>query len=96
MEPNTINQFPPNQPLDAESSKSYGAIVASVIIILILVVGGLYFWGKTLSERQQVPPTPQEQTTNAGATNDSVSSLDTDLNVSGGDINNVNTDLKGI
>lgn len=96
MEPNTINQFPPNKPLEGESAKSYGAVIASIIIILILVVGGLYFWGKTLSEREVITAPNEQQEGATTSSNDSVSSLDTDLNTNSGNLDTINTDLKGI
>ena len=40
----------PNQETKGEPT-SYGAVVATIIIILILIVGGLYFLEKTLNEQ---------------------------------------------
>lgn len=85
MEPNT------NQ------SKSYGAVVASIIIILVLIVGALYFWGKTLEQKEsgttQEPAQVQEQ--NVQQTDDSVDSIKADLNETQ-DLKDVDAGLKEI
>lgn len=39
-----------------QDKKSYGALVGSVIIIVLLVLGGIYFWMS-----KQVPVTPPAQ-----------------------------------
>ena len=81
-----------------EQQKSYGAVVASIIIILILIVGALYFWGKTLekTEQNQTPqPTQQVEQATTTQQNDSVDSIKADLNQTQ-DLKDVDAGLKEI
>jgi hypothetical protein len=45
-----------------ENKSSIGSIIATVIIIALIVLGSLYFWGKRLEQVQSI------QTLTAGAT----------------------------
>ena len=38
--------------IEAPQTKSTGAIIGSIIIILVLIIGGLYFWGKQIVEKR--------------------------------------------
>lgn len=81
-----------------EQSKSYGAVVASIVIILILIVGALYFWGRTLEQKEPATQetTQQENTVEATSTvDDSVESLKADINASA-DLKDVDAGLKQI
>jgi hypothetical protein len=49
--------------------KTNGALIGSVIIIIILIIGGIYLWKVSLKER----PVPLENT-------DTSANLETDLN----------------
>jgi len=80
-----------------EQQKSYGAVVASIIIILVLIVGGLYFWGKTLEQRSSTVPEPTQNElikTESEAT-DTIDSISNDLNDTQ-DLKDVETGLKTI
>ncbi len=57
-----------NQP----QQKSNGAFVGSIIIIVILIIGGIYFWQKSLKDKI-------ENQENSTATNDTAS-LDAEAN----------------
>ncbi len=35
-----------------ENKTSIGSIIATIIIIALIVLGGLYFWGKRIQEQQ--------------------------------------------
>lgn len=37
--------------------KNTGSIIGIVLIVLVLILGGLYFWGKRLSEESSLVPT---------------------------------------
>lgn len=77
-----------------EQQKSYGAVVASIIIILVLIVGALYFWGKTLEQR--VPVTPnQEAVSPTTESTDSIDSISSDLN-NAQDLKDVEAGLKSL
>jgi uncharacterized membrane protein YvbJ len=76
-----------------EQQKSYGAVVASIIIILVLIVGALYFWGKTLEQRAPVVPNTEVATTTEST--DSIESISNDLNNTQ-DLKDVEAGLKNI
>ena len=42
--------------------KNAGSVAGIVIIVLVLVLGGLYFWGKRLTEEQATKPDSQTET----------------------------------
>lgn len=83
-----------------EQSKSYGAVVASIIIILVLIVGALYFWGRTLETKEAVAPVQQtaevaSDVQTATDTDDSVESLKADISATS-DLKDVDAGLKEI
>jgi hypothetical protein len=53
----------------------------------------LYFWGKTLEEK--APVTPAQTTTEATVKNDSLDSIEADLNIDQ-DLKGIDADLKAI
>jgi hypothetical protein len=49
VENNQIGQDPIiNQPQMPKSQSSVGSIIATIIIIALIILGGLYFWGKRM------------------------------------------------
>lgn len=62
-----------------------GALIGSIIIILILVLGALYFWGKEVNEKQK--NLNQENATSS----DNVSGIEDDLNAE--DFSNIDADF---
>jgi hypothetical protein len=76
-----------------EQQKSYGAVVASIIIILVLIVGALYFWGKTLEERAPAVTNTEVATTTEST--DTIESISNDLNDTQ-DLKDVETGLKSL
>jgi hypothetical protein len=38
-----------------------GPIIGSTIIIILIVLGGLYFWSYTINKQKIIPPVVQEQ-----------------------------------
>ena len=92
MEPNA-NQTSENRPA--------GPVIGAVIIILILVVGALYFWGAKLNkEANQTPEdilSAEDQTLNqlqTQSTSTEIGDIETDLNAT--DLNNLDADLQNI
>jgi len=81
-----------------QEKKSYGALIGSVIIIVILVLGGIYFWMSKQNTEMQIQETPtlNEESSNLNAEDEATaselssleaeleqgSSLDTSLDVS--------------
>lgn len=57
-----------------DSNKKIGPIVAGLVIALIVIIGGLYFFARDLNTNKDVTPTPAPTTvntsTNAAAEND--------------------------
>lgn len=58
--------------MDMEQKRSYGPIIGIVIIFVLFVLGALYFWGKSLSERDRVAVPPVSPS-------DDISSIESDL-----------------
>lgn len=87
------SQLPPTQTPEPTKS-SVGPLAGAVIVILLLVAGGLYFWGAQLNKQEEVLPfipsndTAQEESTNSDmgaglpeqSSSDDVSSIEADAN----------------
>jgi hypothetical protein len=43
-----------------EKNGSWGALAGSIVIILVLIVGALYFWGAKLAEEESADFIPEE------------------------------------
>ncbi|MFA5888680.1 MAG: hypothetical protein WCW47_01165 [Candidatus Paceibacterota bacterium] len=77
--------------MEGENKSSVGSIIATIIIIAIIILGGLYFWGKRLEENKSKEDlitsfTPGTTETNGTEATTSVSSSD-DLNSIEADLN---------
>lgn len=102
---NQPNQVPPQQPSPAmpsammtepESKASAGPIIGSVIIVLVLILAGVYFYGTSWNKSSDmiVPTAPTNTASdtssaaviNSQGTTDDINSIKQDLNV---DISNV-------
>ncbi len=84
----------PLQPV-SENKSSIGSIIGTIIIIAIIILGGLYFWGKRIDEarmkeglvsNEQVESTPVEDDNMEANAIMSVTSSD--------DLNSIEADLK--
>lgn len=83
-----------------QNKSSIGGIIGTIIIIAIIILGGLYFWGKRIEENKlkqnlvtgTVPSQPAEQS--EAAVIKSVSASD-DLNSIQTDLNNTKLDNLG-
>lgn len=89
------SQLPPTQTPEPTKS-SVGPLAGAVIVILLLVAGGLYFWGAQLNKQEEVLPfIPSNDTTNesgadvtsdtgaglpAQSSSDDVSAIEADAN----------------
>ena len=73
-----------------ENKSSIGGIIGTIIIIALIILGGLYFWGKRIEESKteqalRTEETPMSTTSNEAATirsmssSDEVTSLEADL-----------------
>jgi len=76
--------------MEQGDKKSNGALVGSIIIIIILVVGGIYIWQskvkKTLDNDYQAPATTPADDTELDTLEQEAGGLDTDIDL---DINTV-------
>ena len=90
--------------IEAPQTNSTGAIIGSIIIIIILIIGGLYLWGKQIVEKEtQVSITPEQilsetdpvldSLKNQGVS-DKITDIEADLNAT--DLNNLDKELQNI
>lgn len=82
-----------------ENKSSVGSIIGTIIIIAIIILGGLYFWGKRMQEakiKENLVNDTSSQTTEVDETTtiQTVSSSD-DLNAIEADLNATNLDNLG-
>ena len=91
MEPNT----------QTSENKPAGPVIGAVIIILILVVGALYFWGAKLNK--EANQTPEDilggedktlEQLQTQSTSTEIGDIEADLNVT--DLDNLDADLQNI
>lgn len=86
MENMNLNSMPISQtPLGGGEKKSYGPLIAVVIILFLIVIGGLYFLGQRMSRgsyENLQQPTQDEVTQSLKTQSDSdeVNSIEADLN----------------
>lgn len=107
------NETTPNGPISmtppgvAETEKSSGALIGTIIAIIVLVMGGFYLWNTKLQpqiapETNVAPETPVSdantsaalETLSSQATSDETASIKSDLNAT--NINTVDADLQAI
>ena len=58
--PNPAPQAANRAPMSAPSDSGAGPIVGAIIIVAVLVLGGLYYWGAYLEERDRASMTAEE------------------------------------
>jgi hypothetical protein len=68
-----------NQSSVPAPKKSYGAAIGIVVIILVLIVGALYFWGEKMSATDEAAVTTEAQTETPVSSSDDASSIEADL-----------------
>ncbi|MBP6884011.1 MAG: hypothetical protein KBC06_02155 [Candidatus Pacebacteria bacterium] len=66
--------------------KTNGALIGSIIIIVILIIGGIYFWKTSV---KNLPA--NTETSTSGNTQDDTASLDADVNSV--DLDSLDSDL---
>lgn len=81
-------------PLPNMEQKSVGAVIGTIIIIVLLVVGGIYFF--TARKAEAPIPTPEEILQTQDATTTALERLGTSDNVGDIEIDINNTDLGSI
>jgi hypothetical protein len=98
------NQTPiSNSPSPQVEEKSVGPAIGIIVIILIIIIGGLYFWGERVSN--DVPAENNNVTENSGTdtniqslesqgTGDDVDSIEADLNST--DLNQLGSEINSV
>jgi uncharacterized protein HemX len=99
-------QTPAGNPGEApREEKSVGALIGSIIVIVIIILGGIYFWMTRQSSTEQTPAqgtatdqsvAPDQQTAallDQGTSSD-ISSIEKDLNAT--DLNNLYAEMSNI
>ncbi len=80
---------------NVNSESSVGPVVATIIILAIVVLGGLYFWGQRNSavntDIYSIPISPSEDTTADTSAIDAQSNSDTSNSINA-DLNSTNLD----
>lgn len=78
--------------MDQENKSSIGSIIGTIVIIAIIILGGLYFWGKRVEEAKIRQNLVTDQTSQSATTmneaaaiktvtnSDELSSIEADLN----------------
>lgn len=57
-----INQQPENNMPTQPEKSSTGALIGSIIVIIILILGAIYFWGGKLNKSENTMPTENTET----------------------------------
>ncbi len=69
--------MPPEQTIQGEPTKSSGALVGAIIIVLILIIGGIYLWKTGMPERTpEVPQTEMQGTATEAELETELNSMD--------------------
>jgi amino acid transporter len=54
------NQLPPGVP--SQKAQSWGTVISIIIIVLMIIIGAFYSWGKRIAEQNAfVAPTTEQQ-----------------------------------
>jgi len=93
---------PATMPEPPTSEKSYGPLVGIIVIVIILILAGFYFWGGSLADRAEEAPLQDNteevsKTTEVGAPlseSDEIGDLEAELN--GTDLDNLDAELEDI
>ncbi len=81
--PNYNNAMMQNEPTEGGS---VGSLIGIILIIAIIVLGGIYFWGKRTAN--QAPTTSEAETQDIEADlNSTDTSIDSDLNAIDAELN---------
>lgn len=104
--PQTPPQMPPTQnraPIAPSESSAAGPVIGAIIIVAVLILGGFYYWGAYLEERDRAALTAEdimnqpdvilEQLKTQG-TSDELGAIEADVDAT--DLENLTTELDQI
>ncbi len=86
-----------------QNKSSIGSIIGTIVIIAIIILGGLYFWGKRVEEAkmrqslvtdeagQQTNQTDEASSIRTTSNSDDLNSIEADLNST--NLNNLNAEM---
>lgn len=79
-----------NKNMEPTEKKSNGALIGSIVIIIILIIGGIYIWQSkvktTLEQKDQYPGTISEEANALNSLEQDLNDIETDIDV---DVNNI-------
>ena len=58
MPPTTTPPLNPNQPQTPQKKTGVGPMIGTIIIVILLIFGGLYFWGAQLNKEKNQDQLP--------------------------------------
>ena len=61
METSYIPPQDPQPGVPSPKAQSWGTLISIVIIVLMIVIGALYSWGKRIAEQNALNPQPAQQ-----------------------------------
>lgn len=79
----TLNQNMGSMGVLPPEKKSHGALIAVIVILFLIIVGGLYFLGQKMNRDYTIPMDESDAVTesmNIQSNSDEVSSIEADLN----------------
>ena len=107
MDEKEFRQTNPEEPIgkttQAPQEKTVGPIVGAVIIVVVLVLGGLYFWGQKIAEERTTPQTAEEileapdevlESLEQQGASDEIEDIEKDLNAT--ELENLDAELENI
>ena len=86
MEPNQTNSNM-NTGGGSPSDGSFGPVVGLIIILVVIILGALYFWGQRTNETTDIYGNPVNSEETTDSSSDSLNTIEVDLN---------NTDTEGL
>lgn len=76
-----------------QNKSSIGSIVGTIIIIALIILGGLYFWGKRMEEAKSVQNITNENTLAGDQVTDTSEAAVIKSTSSSDDLDSIETDL---
>ena len=96
MDTNANFTGPTNPNINEQKEGSVGPVIGTIIILAVIVLGGLYFWGQRASDKvmdeTQLNAIVEDITTQNES--DAVTDIEADLNAT--DIDSIDREMNGI